>query len=44
MFHWVLKIMKLKIKERRDYEDDGLLPFSKYYFFAINILHDCWSY
>jgi len=26
MFHWVLKIMKLKIKERRDYEDDGLLP------------------
>ena len=26
MFHWELRIMKLKIKERRDYEDDGLLP------------------
>ena len=26
MLHWVLKIMKLKIKERKDYEDDGLLP------------------
>ena len=26
MFHWELKIMKLKNKERRDYEDDGLLP------------------
>lgn len=26
MFRWELRIMKLKIKERRDYEDDGLLP------------------
>ena len=26
MFHWELEKMKLKIKERREYEDDGLLP------------------
>ena len=26
MFHWELKIMKLKSKQRKDYEDDGLLP------------------
>lgn len=26
MFHWELRIMKLKIKKTRDYQDDGLLP------------------
>ena len=35
--------MKLKNKEKREYEDDGLLPLVNI-IFIINIFYDCWSH